>query len=202
MSAIGRRALLKLAALAVARRVASARPARRPSLPQKVVLVTIGGIRRQESYSPDGLENIPHIVGDLLPRSLFYTHVWNEGVTSHFNTVSSILTGVWQHVDDWGRDPPAHPTIFRYVQDQLGVSPAETWVVTSNKAMTSNIGVGANVAGRYQQQGHDQQHWRRRQRDPFETTAGGSGGAHRHGLQQAQEPGPRPAAGRIDRPRS
>jgi hypothetical protein len=145
MSAIGRRTLLKLAALAVARRVASARPARGPSLPQKVVLVTIGGIRRQESYSPDGLENIPHIVGDLLPRSLFYTHVWNEGVTSHFNTVSSILTGVWQHVDDWGRDPPAHPTIFRYVQDQLSVSPAETWVVTSNKAMTSNIGVGANV---------------------------------------------------------
>ena len=145
MSAIGRRALLRLAALAVAKRVASARPSRGPSLPQKVVLVTIGGIRRQESYSPDGLENIPHIVGDLLPQSLFYTHVWNEGVTSHFNTVSSILTGVWQHVDDWGRDAPANPTIFRYVQDQLGVSPAETWVVTSNKAMTNKIGVGANV---------------------------------------------------------
>jgi hypothetical protein len=48
-------------------------------------------------------------------------------------------------VDDWGRDAPANPTIFSYVQDQLGVSPAETWVVTSNKAMTNKIGVGANV---------------------------------------------------------
>jgi len=145
MSVISRRALLRLAALATARRVVLARPARGPSLPEKVVLVMIGGIRRKESYSPDGLVNIPHIVGDLLPQSLFYTHVWNEGVTSHFNTISSILTGVWQHVDDWGRDPAANPTIFRYVQDQLSVSPAETWVVTSNKAMTSNIAVGANV---------------------------------------------------------
>ncbi len=145
MSAIGRRALLELAAYAAAQRVVLAQPGRVAKLPRKVVLMFIGGIRRQESYSPDGLANIPHIYQDLLPQSLFYTHVWNEGVTSHFNTISSILTGAWQHVDDWGRDAPANPTIFSYVQDQLKVSPAETWVVTSNKAMTSNIGVGANV---------------------------------------------------------
>jgi hypothetical protein len=107
--------------------------------------VTLGGIRRQESFSPDGVVNIPHLYGDLLPQSLFYAQTWNEGVTSHFNTISSILTGVWQHVDDWGSQSPAHPTLFRYVQDQLGAGPAETWVVTSNKALTANIGPGANV---------------------------------------------------------
>ena len=144
MSDIGRRTLLRLAGLAAGWR-AMALPARSAKLARKLVLVTIGGIRRQESYSPDGMENIPHIMGDLLPHSLFYTHVWNEGVTSHFNTISSILTGVWQHVDDWGRDPPGNPTLFRYVQEQLGAGPSDTWVVTSNKAMTSNIGVGANV---------------------------------------------------------
>ena len=140
-----RRTLFKLAGLALSSRLASAGQSRRPKPAARIVLVTIGGIRRRESYSPDGLDNIPHIVNDLLPRSLFYTHVWNEGVTSHFNTISSILTGVWQHVDDWGTQPPANLTLFQYVQEQLRSSPAETWVVTSNKAMTGNIGVGANV---------------------------------------------------------
>ena len=44
-----------------------------------------------------------------------------------------------------GREPPNQPTLFNYVQEQLAAAPSETWVVTSNKALTSNIGVGANV---------------------------------------------------------
>lgn len=133
-----------MAGLAAISRIAASGP-RGPKLAAKIVLVTLGGIRRQESFSPEGVVNIPHLYGDLLPQSLFYTQTWNDGVTSHFNTISSILTGVWQHVDDWGRQPPAHPTLFRYMQDQLGASAAETWVVTSNKALTANIGPGANV---------------------------------------------------------
>ncbi len=58
---------------------------------------------------------------------------------------ASIITGAWQHVDDWGRERPRNPTLFEYLQKQLHVGPAQTWVVTSNKALTSNIGVGANV---------------------------------------------------------
>jgi hypothetical protein len=110
-----------------------------------VVLITIGGIRRQESWSATGLRYIPHLQSDLLPQSLFFPYTANEGVTSHFNTISSILTGVWQHVDDWGGDKPADPTLFHYLQSQTHVGPEETWVVTSNKQLTANIGPGANV---------------------------------------------------------
>jgi len=131
--------------MAMVSRLAAGSQRRGPKPASRVLLVTLGGIRRQESFSPEGLTYIPHLAGDLLPQSLFYPYTWNEGVTSHFNTISSILTGVWQHVDDWGRQPPAHPTLFHYVQDQLGASPSETWVVTSNKALTANIGPGANV---------------------------------------------------------
>jgi hypothetical protein len=144
-SAISRRTLFQLAGWAATSRFARAEQASGPKPAAKVVLVTLGGMRRQETFSPEGVINIPHLCGDLLPQALFYPRTWNEGVTSHFNTISSILTGVWQHVDDWGKDPPAHPTLFRYVQDQLGVNPAGTWVVTSNKALTANIGPGANV---------------------------------------------------------
>ena len=128
--------------MAVARRAAGAqraRPARR------LVLLTIGGIRRQESFSQDGLVYIPHLFNDLLPQSLFYPYTVNEGVTSHFNTISSMLTGVWQHVDDWGSEKPANPTLFRYFQQQKKTGAEQTWVVTSNKQLTANIGPGANV---------------------------------------------------------
>jgi len=123
---------------------AAASPEPRPSR-RKVVLVTIGGVRRKETFSEAGLHNIPRLAGEMVGQSIFYPRIWNEGVTSHFNTITSILTGVWQHVDDWGRDRPADPTLLQYLQSQWSVGPSQTWVVTSNKALTANVGVGANV---------------------------------------------------------
>lgn len=110
-----------------------------------MVLITLGGIRRQESWSPAGLRYIPHLYHDLLPQSLFYSYTANEGVTSHFNTISSILTGFWQHVDDWGSEKPANPTLFERFQTQTRCGPEQTWVVTSNKQLTANISPGVNV---------------------------------------------------------
>jgi hypothetical protein len=142
---ISRRKLLSLVSTAVAQRVAAAAQTRSHQPARRLVLVTIGGIRRQESFSEDGLVQIPHLYNDLLPQALFFPYTVNEGVTSHFNTISSILTGVWQHVDDWGSQKPANPTLFHYLQLHQAVGAEETWVVTSNKQLTANIGPGANV---------------------------------------------------------
>ena len=141
-----RRTLLKLAGLGLTRRLAAAGKTEDTGRSRpKVVIVTTGGIRRQESFSEAGVRNIPHLAGELIQQSVFYPFTWNEGTTSHFNTISSILTGTWQHVDDWGRDHPADPTLLQYLQAQWKVGPSQTWVVTSNKALTANIGPGANV---------------------------------------------------------
>ncbi len=110
---------------------------------QKVVVVVFGGVRRAETFSPEGRENIPHLTGDLLPRGAFFSHIRNDGVTAHFNAISSILTGNWQRVDDWGKLPPASPTLFEHFRKQLGVSRSETWVVASNKALTNLIGASS-----------------------------------------------------------
>jgi hypothetical protein len=142
---ISRRQLLSLISTAVAQRVLPAAQTRASKPPRRLVLVTIGGIRRQESFSQDGVVQIPHLFNDLLPQSLFFPYTVNEGVTSHFNTISSILTGVWQHVDDWGSEKPTNPTLFHYLQRQQKVGAEQTWVVTSNKQLTANIGPGANV---------------------------------------------------------
>jgi hypothetical protein len=142
---ITRRALLGLVSAAVTQRIASSGERQGPRRERRIVLVTLGGIRRQESFSQQGIVNIPHLCNDLLPYSIFYPNTVNEGVTSHFNTISSIVTGDWQHVDDWGGQKATTPTLFHYFQKQHRVGPEETWVVTSNKQVTANIGPGANV---------------------------------------------------------
>ena len=110
----------------------------------KVVVAVIGGVRRDETFSREGLVNIPHLSADLLPQSLFYHHARNEGVTAHFNAISSILTGNWQRVDDWGKLAPTTPTLFEQFRKGLGVDRSDTWVVASNKALTSLIGASSD----------------------------------------------------------
>ncbi|HEX3891416.1 MAG TPA: hypothetical protein VHW46_02490 [Terracidiphilus sp.] len=111
---------------------------------QKVVLVLIGGVRRAETFAREGLANIPHLVG-LFPQSLFYVHARNEGVTAHFNAISSILTGNWQRVDDWGKLAPTTPTLFEQLRKGMHVDRRDTWVVASNKALTSLIGASSDA---------------------------------------------------------
>ncbi len=110
---------------------------------QRVVVVVFGGARRAETFSPEGLENIPHLSQDLLPKALFYPNARNEGVTAHFNAISSILTGNWQRVDDWGKLAPTTPTLFEHFRKRLGAAQSDTWVVASNKALTSMIGASS-----------------------------------------------------------
>jgi len=112
---------------------------------RKVVVVIIGGVRRLETFSPDGLVNIPHLAGDLLPNALFYPHIRNEGVTAHFNAISSILTGNWQRVDDWGKLAPTTPTIFEQFRKEHRIDRSDTWMVASNKALTSLIGASSDT---------------------------------------------------------
>jgi len=110
---------------------------------QRVVIVVFGGVRRAETFSPQGLVNIPHLSGDLLPQSLFYRDARNEGVTAHFNAISSMLTGNWQRVDDWGKLAPTTPTLFEQFRKGLGAAQSDTWVVASNKALTNLIGASS-----------------------------------------------------------
>lgn len=110
----------------------------------KVIVVVIGGVRKEETFSKEGLENIPHLINDLMPNSLFYPHARNEGVTAHFNAISSILTGNWQRVDDWGKLPPVTPTLFEQFRKKERADRSDTWVVASNKALTDQIGTSSD----------------------------------------------------------
>ncbi len=103
-------------------------------------------MRREDTFANSGFDNILHLTHDLLPHSVFYPFLRNDGVTSHFNTIASILTGNWQHVDDWGLTPPESPTIYEYLRRAMGLRRDRAWFIYSNKALTSRIG-SSTVAG-------------------------------------------------------
>ncbi len=141
-----RRELLKTAAALLVEQWAGAAAIASPSLPvtdRKVVLVTCGGMRREDTFAQSGFANIPHLYRDLLPQSVFYPFVHNNGVTSHYNTISSILTGNWQRLDDWGNTSPTTPTIFEFLRKALHLSQDQAWLISSNKALTSRIGASS-----------------------------------------------------------
>ncbi len=143
-----RRTLLKAAAVLLVDRWASAH---RPSFAaepgagvgRKVIVVACGGIRRADTFAESGFQNIPHLHRDLLPQSVFFPNALNAGVTSHYNTTSSLLTGNWQRLDDWGKTPPASPTLFEFLRKRMSLAQDQTWLISSNKALTNRIGASA-----------------------------------------------------------
>jgi hypothetical protein len=142
---VSRRSLLKSAAVLMVDQWAGAHLGALASEPsagagRKVVLVACGGMRREDTFADSGFRNIPHLYKDLLPQSAFYPFVRNSGVTSHYNTTSSILSGNWQRVDDWGKTAPTSPTLFEYLRKRMGLRQDQTWLISSNKALTSKIG--------------------------------------------------------------
>src|SRR5258708_20687958 len=56
-----------------------------PAPKRKVVVVTFGGgARDQETFAPEGQENIPHLMRELIPQASFFTQVVNPGILVHY----------------------------------------------------------------------------------------------------------------------
>jgi hypothetical protein len=63
---------------------------------RKVVVITFGGVARdQETFAPEGQENIPHLMKELIPQSAFFTQVVNRGILGHYVATASLATGVY-----------------------------------------------------------------------------------------------------------
>src|SRR5262249_30013332 len=56
-----------------------------PSPKRRAVVVTFGGgCRDEETFMPQGQQNIPHLLKELLPQGAFFTRVENRGILGHY----------------------------------------------------------------------------------------------------------------------
>jgi hypothetical protein len=99
-------------------------------LKRKAVVVTFGGgCRDEESFMPEGQENIPHLLRELIPQSTFFTRVVNRGILGHYVATASLATGVYETFDNFAAVPPGHPTVFEYLRKKLRRPFYDAWVV-------------------------------------------------------------------------
>jgi len=97
---------------------------------RKVIVITFGGgARDQETFAPEGQENIPHLIRDLIPRSTFFSQVVNRGILGHYVATASLATGVYETVNNFASLPPEHPTAFEYFRKDLKRPASDAWVV-------------------------------------------------------------------------
>src|SRR6185369_12348372 len=97
---------------------------------RKVVVITFGGgARDQETFAPEGQENIPHLMRELIPQSAFFTQVVNRGILGHYVATASLVTGVYETFNNFAAVPPEHPTVFEYFRKDLKRPSSDAWVV-------------------------------------------------------------------------
>ena len=132
---LSKRQLLRLSGLAIAGQLPALRAAdTRRDASHKVIIVTFGGgCRYAETFTPEGLRNIPRLAA-LRPQGYFFQDCVNAGVLSHYNSSASILTGNWQRVDDFGAESPASPTIFEHYRKAMKAKSTDAWAICTNKS--------------------------------------------------------------------
>jgi hypothetical protein len=129
--------------------------AAQPPRARKAVIVTFGGgARDDETFMPDGRENIPHLLGELLPRATFFTQVVNRGILGHYVANASLATGAYETLNNFIASPPQHPTVFEYFRRDLGRPRSDAWVIAPSIGFerigesahaSYGPGLGANV---------------------------------------------------------
>src|SRR5690348_11202997 len=115
-----------------------------PADRRKVVVITFGGgARDQETFAPEGRENIPHLMRELIPQSAFFTQVVNRGILGHYVATASLATGVYETINNFAALPPEHPTVFEYFRRDQKRPATDAWVVAPSNGF-NRIGESSN----------------------------------------------------------
>ncbi len=122
---------------------------------QKAVVVTFGGgTRDEETFMPDGRENIPHLLKEFIPQGTIFTQVVNRGILGHYVATASLVTGVYETFNNFAAVSPDNPTVFEYYRKQLRRPASDTWVVAPSNGFgligesshgSHGAGLGAGV---------------------------------------------------------
>ena len=96
---------------------------------------------------PEGQENIPHLLKELIPQSTFYTRVINRGILGHYVATASLATGVYETFDNFAAVPPDHPTVFEYFRKGLRRPLHDAWVVAPANGFNRIGGSDAHLFG-------------------------------------------------------
>lgn len=105
---------------------------------RKAIVVTFGGgARDEETFMPEGQENIPQLLNELISQATFFIQVINQGILGHYVATASLATGVYEKFNNFAAVPPENPTVFEYFRRDLKRLATDTWVVAPSNGFNS-----------------------------------------------------------------
>lgn len=105
-----------------------------------------GGARDEETFAPEGQENIPHLMKELIPQATFFTQVVNRGILGHYVATASLATGVYERFDNFADVAPENPTVFEYFRKGLSRPANDTWVIAPSNGFNR---IGQSGGGQF-----------------------------------------------------
>ncbi|MFT6846111.1 MAG: hypothetical protein ACJAUV_002314 [Flavobacteriales bacterium] len=96
-----------------------------------IMIVVIDGPRMTEAFGDSTFANVPQMHRLFSDQGSIFSNFKNNGVTSTCPGHTAITTGVYQKIDNTGKELPANPSIFQYYLKQSGVPREKAWIVTS-----------------------------------------------------------------------
>lgn len=100
-------------------------------LTRHVIVLVIDGPRYTETFGDTACRYIPHLGKELRREGVLFTNYRNKGVTETNAGHSAMITGVYEHISNNGKELSKYPSMFQYFLKQTNTDKSEAWVVTS-----------------------------------------------------------------------
>ena len=98
---------------------------------ENVIVMIMDGPRYSETWGDPTHQYIPRMANDMAKYGVIYENFRNNGPTYTCSGHTAISTGVYQRVENSGKELPKHPTIFQYWLKKSGKAKKSAYVVAS-----------------------------------------------------------------------
>lgn len=98
---------------------------------EHVVIVMMDGARLSETWGDASHKYIPRIAAEIAPQGVVLTQFLNRGPTNTNPGHAAVCTGLYQGIDNSGKELPLVPGLFQYLRRDCNIPENGVWVVAS-----------------------------------------------------------------------
>ena len=98
---------------------------------EHVIILVLDGPRWSETYGDSTFKYVAKQKEFLVPEGVFFENFSNNGPTYTNSGHTALTTGIYQRVENTGKELPKRPSIFQYFLKQYKADKRKAWVMTS-----------------------------------------------------------------------
>jgi hypothetical protein len=98
---------------------------------ENVIVLIMDGPRYTETWGDSTHQYIPHMANDMAQHGVIYSDFRNNGPTYTNAGHTAICTGIYQRIDNMGKELPKKPSMFQYWLKAKGKPQNAAYVIAS-----------------------------------------------------------------------